>query len=64
MQLALLITLAAILIAVRLPSFFSTQNMSTKERLGLVVIIYSLLGVAFFAVNGAGYLMSLFRIIL
>ncbi len=61
MQQTLLVVLAAILIAIRLPSFCRRQNIPKRDQILLTIIVYTLLGAAFLAVNGAGNILSLFR---
>lgn len=62
MQQTLLIVLAAILISIRLPSFFARQNMPKNERVLLLCIVYILLVLALLAVDGFSYLLSLFSV--
>jgi hypothetical protein len=45
---AQLLAIAVILLAVRLPSFFSQQEMSKVDRLWFILIIFGLLGVGWF----------------
>ena len=61
MEQTLLIALAAILIGVRLPSFFRRQSMPKKDRILLTITVYVLLGLALLAVNGFSYIYNLFR---
>jgi uncharacterized membrane protein AbrB (regulator of aidB expression) len=61
MNTSLLVALAAILIGTRLPSYFRRQQMPKKERILLVVIVFSLLGLALLAGGGFSFLLSLFR---
>lgn len=61
MEQIVLIVLAAVLILSRLPSFFARQNVPRNKRLLVTIIVYALLVMAIFAVNGFGYLLSLFR---
>lgn len=57
----LLVLLAALLIADRLPAFYNRHNLPKSERIWLTVIVYVLLGLAFFAVDGAGNIGAYFN---
>jgi hypothetical protein len=43
---SLLVLLAVILILVRLPSFFRTQNISQRDRVIILIALFLLLGAA------------------
>lgn len=54
----MLLGLAAILIAIRLPSYFDRQGMSRSGRIISIITIYALLGVVLLALNFFTYLMQ------
>lgn len=62
MNTPLLLILAAILIGIRLPSFFRRQNTPKNERILLTVSVFTLLGLALFAIDGFSFLLSIFRV--
>jgi len=47
---------AAILLAVRLPSFMTRLGMSKSDKIWFVIIIFSLLGFMWFMLKGIGML--------
>jgi len=53
---SLLLLLAAIMIAIRLPSFFRRQNMSKVDRLVFVILAFGLLGLAWLVSRMLGML--------
>lgn len=55
----LLIGLAVILIATRLPSYFDRQGMSQKARIISVITIYAILGLTLLALNFFAYVIQL-----
>ena len=54
MNLAILMALAAIIIGVQLPSYMRRIGMPNKDRIGFTLIIFSLLALAWLAVQGLG----------
>ena len=55
----LLLGLAVILIATRLPSYFERQSVSRKGRIISVITIYAILGLVLLAINFFAYAIQL-----
>lgn len=55
----LLLGLAVILIATRLPSYFERQGVSRKSRIISVITIYAILGLVLLALNFFAYAIQL-----
>lgn len=51
-----LLALAVILLGIRLPSFMSRLGMSKKDKVAFVLLMFSILGLAWFAM----YLLGMF----
>lgn len=60
MQLDYLLLIAAILLGARLPAFMNRLGMSKADKVGFVIIIFSILGLVWFFTAGLGMLGGFF----